>query len=134
MVFGAVLGIFLLGTETVGAGWEPTPRKKVKRMLELSEAGPSDVIYVALHRVNNRVRVVWGNFFHVDLSEATIVTLFLTQGTNQRLTSKLLSELKPGTRIVSYVWTFDGWTPKSRDMSNRLALYVVSERVTPGKG
>ncbi|HKT21089.1 MAG TPA: hypothetical protein VJR06_00500, partial [Nitrososphaerales archaeon] len=100
------------------------------------EADPFRVVYsrlaVSLHRLKGRVKVVWGNFFHVNLSEATVVTLFLTQGTNQRLKSKLLSELKPGTRVVSYVWTFDGWTPKSRDEENELALYVIPDRTGPG--
>lgn len=165
VVFGVALGVFLLGTSTVGAGWEPTSRKKVRRMLEMSGAGPSDVVYdlgsgdgrivveaaksyhakavgveadplrflysrlsVVLHSLQGQVKIVWGNFFHVDLSEATIVTLFLTQGTNQRLRSKLLTELRPGTRVVSYVWTFDGWAPKHRDTENGLALYVVPHR------
>lgn len=165
MIFGAALGVFMLGTAAIGAAWEPTSRRKVRRMLELSGAGPDDVVYdlgsgdgrviieaaksydaravgieadplrviysrlaVSLHRLKGRVKVVWGNIFHVDLSEATVVTLFLTQRTNQRLKSKLLSELRPGTRVVSYVWTFDGWAPKSTDRENELALYVVPER------
>jgi precorrin-6B methylase 2 len=169
MVFGIALGMFLLGTAPMGAGWEPTVGRKVRRMLELSGTGPSDVVYdlgsgdgrviieaarsynaravgveadplrvvysrmaVSLHRLKGKVTVVWGNFFHIDLSEATVVTLFLTQGTNQRLKSKLLSELRPGTRVVSYVWTFEGWTPKSRDEENELALYVIPDRAAPG--
>ena len=169
MVFGVALGVFLLGTASMGAGWEPTASRKVRRMLELSGAGPSDVVYdlgsgdgriiieaaksynaravgveadplrvaysrlaVSLHQLKGKVKVVWGNFFHVDLSEATVVTLFLTQGTNQRLKAKLLSELRPGTRVVSYVWTFEGWTPKSRDEENELALYVIPDRAAPG--
>ena len=165
MVIGAGLAVFLLGTAAIGAGWEPTSRKKVRRMLELSATGPSDVVYdlgsgdgrivleaarsfrakavgveadplralysrlaVSLNRQGGRAKVVWGNFFHQDLSEATVVTLFLTQGTNQKLKPKLLSELRPGTRVVSYVWTFDGWTPKTVDRENELALYIVPER------
>ena len=148
MIFGLVFGIFMLGSMVVGAGWEPTSRRKVRKMLEMSGAGPSDVVYdlgsgdgrivleaartfhakavgveadplrvlfsrlvVAIHHLKGTVRIVWGNFFHVDLSEATIVTLFLSQGTNKKLKSKLLAELKPGTRVISYVWTFDDWTP-----------------------
>ncbi len=165
MVIGAALGVFLLGTAAIGAGWEPTSRRKVRRMLELSGAGPSDVVYdlgsgdgrviieaarscdatavgveadpvrvlysrlaVSLNRLGGSVSVVWGNFFHVDLSEATVVTLFLTQGTNQRLKPKLLSELRPGARVVSYVWTFEGWAPRSADRENELTLYVVPDR------
>ncbi len=166
MAFGAALGLFLLGTAAVGAGWEPTSRRKVSRMLELSGTGPTDIVYdlgsgdgrivieaaksfgaravgleadplrvlysramISLMRLNGRAKVEWGNFFHVDLSEATIVTMFLTQGTNQRLKSKLLAELSPGARVVSYVWTFEGWTPKKRDEEDELSLYVIPDRV-----
>lgn len=161
-------GVFIIWSAFIGAGWEPTARKKVRKMLEMSGAGPSDVVYdlgcgdgriiveaaktfharavgveadpfrmlysrsvVALHRLEGRARVVWANFFHVDLSDATVVTVFLTQGTNQRLKSKLLAELKPGSRIVSYVWTFDGWTPAAIDAKDELSLYVVPPRTGP---
>ncbi len=162
IIFGVFFGIFMLGSAVVGAGWEPTSFSKVRKMLEMSGAGPFDVVYdlgsgdgrvileaartyharavgieadplrvllsrtaIALFRAKDQAKVVWGNFFHVDLSEATIVTVFLSQGTNQRLKSKLLSELRPGTRVVSYVWTFDDWTPASRDQGDRLSLYVI---------
>lgn len=158
-------GVFIIWSAFIGAGWEPTARKKVRKMLEMSGVGPSDVVYdlgcgdgriiveaaktfharavgveadplrmlysrsvVALHRLEGRAKVVWGNFFHVDLSDATVVTVFLTQGTNQRLKSKLLAELKPGSRVVSYVWTFDGWTPTATDTKDELSLYVVPPR------
>jgi precorrin-6B methylase 2 len=156
--------IFVLWSAAIGAGWEPTSRKKVRRMLEMSGAGPSDIVYdlgsgdgrilveaaktyharavgveadpirvifsrlvVSVLHLEGQVKIVWGNFFHTDLSEATIVTLFLSQGTNRKLESKLLAELKPGTRVVSYVWTFDDWTPAARDLDHNLSLYVIKE-------
>lgn len=93
------------------------------------EADPLRVLFsrlaIALRHLNGQAKVVWGNFFHVDLSEATIVTLFLSQDTNRRLMPKLMAELRPGTRVVSHVWTFEGWTPSSRDAEAELSLYVV---------
>jgi SAM-dependent methyltransferase len=93
------------------------------------EADPVRVLYsrvvVSLLHLRNRVKIVWGNFFHIDLSEATIVTLFLTQRTNRKLASKLRSELKSGAKVISYVWTFDDWAPVSTDTENELTLYVV---------
>ena len=164
IVLGGAFGIFVIWSWPMGAGWEPTARAKVRRMLEMSGAGPADVVYdlgsgdgrilveaaktyraravgveadpfralysrlvVAAMHLKGQVRVVWGNFFHTDLGEATIVTLFLTQGANQKLKPKLLSELKPGTKVVSYVWTFNGWTPVERDANNELSLYIVPE-------
>ena len=162
VIFGVAFGVFMLGSAVVGAGWEPTSRKKVRRMLEMSGAGPSDVVYdlgsgdgriileaartyharavgieadpvrylfsrlaISFSAARSRTRVVWGNFFQANLSEATIVTVFLSQGTNRRLKAKLVSELKPGTRVVSYVWTFEDWVPVSSDPRNKLSLYVV---------
>jgi SAM-dependent methyltransferase len=85
------------------------------------------IINVYIMRLNGSVRIVWGNIFHQDISDATIVTLFLWQRTNQKLTKKLLSELKPGTRVVSYIWTFDDWIPVSADEHNRVYLYIIGE-------
>ena len=93
------------------------------------EADPIRVLIsrlaVAVHHLGGQVSVVWDNFFHVNLSEATIVTVFLSQGANQKLKSKLMAELRPGTRVVSHEWTFDGWDPVSEDERQHLAMYVI---------
>ena len=51
--------------------------------------------------VADKVRFVQGNLFQTDLSEATVVTLFLSQSINARLQPKLRRELKAGARVVS---------------------------------
>jgi SAM-dependent methyltransferase len=51
--------------------------------------------------VADRATFIEGDLFTADLSQATVVTLWLTRSVNARLTPKLLSELKPGTRIVA---------------------------------
>ena len=93
------------------------------------EADPLRVLIsrysVAMSHVQGQARVIWGNFFHTNLSEATIVTMFLSQGTNQKLKPKFMAELRPGTRVVSHVWTFDGWSPVSRDERQNLSMYVI---------
>lgn len=75
--------------------------------------------------LNKYVRIAWGNIFHQDISEATVVTLFLWQRTNRMLEEKLQSELRPGTRIITYIWTFDGWSPLEIDKKDRIYLYVI---------
>ena len=42
------------------------------------------------------------DLFRADLREATVVTLFLFPEMNRRLSPKVFSELRPGTRIVSH--------------------------------
>jgi cyclopropane fatty-acyl-phospholipid synthase-like methyltransferase len=52
--------------------------------------------------VADKVTFIRGDLFKADLSDATVVTLFLSQSINQRIEPKLKRELKPGTRVVSH--------------------------------
>lgn len=93
------------------------------------EADPSRFIYSWLNILVSgqvkRARVRFGNLFKKNISDATIVTLFLFGPTNNRLKDKLLSELKPGTRIVSYIWTFEGWEMQGPLSNTRVYLYTI---------
>ena len=48
------------------------------------------------------------DLFETDLSEATVITMFLLPSINLKLRPKLL-DLKPGTRIVSNSFTMEEW-------------------------
>jgi SAM-dependent methyltransferase len=61
--------------------------------------------------VADRVSFVQGDFFEADISEATIVTLYLSRTVNARLEPKLKHDLRPGTRIVSHQFPMPDWTP-----------------------
>ena len=74
--------------------------------------------------VQEKVQVVKGNFFDLDLSEATVVTVFQRVGTNNRLKAKLTSELNPGTRVVSYLHLFEGWSPVEAVEDSKIYLYI----------
>jgi SAM-dependent methyltransferase len=60
--------------------------------------------------VSYRATFVQGDLFEKDLSEATVVTLFLLPKLNLKLRPQLL-DLKPGTRIVSNTFNMDDWEP-----------------------
>jgi SAM-dependent methyltransferase len=50
--------------------------------------------------------------FKADLSRATVLTLYLLPSMMTNLQSKVFSELKPGTRVVSHDYHFgDDWQP-----------------------
>lgn len=46
----------------------------------------------------------------VDISEATVVTLYMFKWFNNALRPKL-QKLKPGSRVVAHDFDIDGWTP-----------------------
>ena len=54
------------------------------------------------------------DLFEADISEATVVTLYLLSHLNEKLRPKLVRELRPGTRIVSHVFGMGDWTPERR--------------------
>ena len=62
-------------------------------------------------RGQDRVTFIEGDLFTADISEATVVTLYLSPSINRRLLPKLTSELRPGTRIVSRQFRFGTWVP-----------------------
>ena len=67
-----------------------------------------------------------------DISQATVVTLYLLSSSNVKLRPRLLSQLKPGARIVSHQFGMGDWTPDkvetftdSNGTSRTLYLWTV---------
>jgi SAM-dependent methyltransferase len=61
--------------------------------------------------VAQRIRFVNQDLFDTDISDATVVTLFLWPTVKTKLRPKLWRDLKPGTRVVSYVHDMGDWMP-----------------------
>ena len=61
--------------------------------------------------VADKVKFLQQDLFETDIREATVVTLYLLPEVNRRLRPKLLSDLKPGTRVVSHNHDMGDWTP-----------------------
>jgi ribosomal protein L11 methylase PrmA len=80
--------------------------------------------------VADRVRFVQQDLFAADISEATVVTMYLLPALNMQLLPKLNRELKPGTRVVSESFDFGGPKPKAMiDVAGRpVYLFVVPIR------
>ena len=62
--------------------------------------------------VTDLVRFRNEDMFHIDVHEATIVTLYLSEKLNVLLRPKLLSELRPGSRILSHDFLMGDWKPE----------------------
>lgn len=84
--------------------------------------------------VADRVTFREQDLFQADLSAATVVTLYLTREVNLRLRPKLLAELLPGTRVVSFNFDMGDWEPAAMlrvDVNGRstpVYLWVVPPR------
>ncbi len=61
--------------------------------------------------VADRVTFIEGDLFAVDLSDATVITVYLLPDVNRKLRDKLLTELKPGARLVAHDFDMESWRP-----------------------
>lgn len=64
------------------------------------------------------------DLFAANISEATVVTLYLLPSLNVKLRPKLMKDLKPGTRIVSHAFDMGDWKPEQTlDVNGRTVYY-----------
>jgi SAM-dependent methyltransferase len=74
--------------------------------------------------VKNRVKFREEDLFEADFQRATVVTLFLWPSLNLKLLPILKQQLKPGTRIVSYIHDMGDWTPEKETVVNGRPIYL----------
>ena len=71
------------------------------------------------------------DFLTVDLSPATVITMYLLPDVNLMLRPKLLSQLKPGSRVVSHAFDMGDWKPDKTERVNGRTIYLW---IIPAKG
>ena len=82
-------------------GIEIDPKLVAEAQAKAREAGVSELV-----QFRNE------DMFRVNVSEATVVTLYLSEKLNVLLRPKLLSELRPGARILSHDFRMGDWKPE----------------------
>jgi len=77
----------------------------------------------------DRVRFVKQDLFRTDISQATVLTMYLLPDTVNLLKDKLLAELRPGTRIISHDYPLTGWIPEKyvqMDLEDKVQISGVT--------
>jgi len=74
--------------------------------------------------VENLVKFEENDLFQGDIHNATVVTLYLLPTINLKLRPKLLSDLKPGTRVVSHSFDMGDWKPEKEDSVDGASIYL----------
>lgn len=86
------------GAQAMGVEYDP-------KLVALSRKNASE------QGVSDRTRFVEGDLFKVDLSRATVITVYLLPDVNRKLRDKLFAELKPGSRLVAHDFDMESWRP-----------------------
>jgi len=61
--------------------------------------------------LQDKAKMIHGDFFNVDLKDADAVTLYLTTSGNERLRPKLEGELRKGAKVISHDFKVGNWKP-----------------------
>lgn len=76
------------------------------------------------HGLQGRARVRLGSYWAQPLRDADVITLFLITTQMRPMERKLRAELKPGSRVVSYAFTFPEWAHEEA----RSGVYLYRQR------
>ncbi|MFN3581784.1 MAG: SAM-dependent methyltransferase [Pseudomonas sp.] len=74
--------------------------------------------------VEGQVEFEQGDLFDKDLSDATVVTMYLLSAVNARLRPVILETMAPGTRIVSHAFDMGPWEPDAFDTLGGSSIYM----------
>ena len=82
--------------------------------------------------VTDRVEFLQQDLFTTNISEATVVTLYLLPHLNLKLRPQLFEQLQPGTRIVSHDFDMGNWKPDrvvKTSEGSIIYLWIVPEEI-----
>jgi SAM-dependent methyltransferase len=124
-----VIGAAARGARGLGVDIDP-------RMIEIATLRASNA------GVGDRARFVLQDLFATDLSQASVITIYLLPSIMDRVATKLATELKPGARVVTHDFPLPGWrvarvqafdVPEKRDytFNDRATIYLY-EVAQPG--
>src|SRR4029077_5947893 len=82
--------------------------------------------------VADRVKFINQDLFKTDISQATVLTMYLLPNTVNMLSEKLQTELRPGTRIISHDYPLAGWIAEETrqfDLEDKIKISGVTTTI-----
>lgn len=80
---------------------------------------------ILLGGVLGRVSIRQKNLFADDWGDADVIFLFLAPVLLRRLAPHLILKLRPGVRVISVHFPFEGWRPSAMDIGNLIFVYEM---------
>ncbi len=149
---------FVLGGLSL-APWVPLRKRDIKRVLRLANLKPGQVFYelgcgdgrlirsipdnitaIGLEinpllylysKLRSRNKIIkLKNLYKEDLSTADVIFVFgMPEKIAKKLKAKLIKELKPGTKIISYAFEFKDWQPVTQDKPNKKEVSIYLYKI-----
>jgi len=73
--------------------------------------------------VTGRARIIEGDIFTTDFTQANVITMYLLPHLNLKLRPQLLA-MRPGTRVVSHSFNMEDWEPDDHSVENGRDIYL----------
>jgi SAM-dependent methyltransferase len=96
-----------------GVGFEIDPDLVKESQENIKKAG-----------VENLAEIRHQDILTVDLSPASVVTMYLLPDVNLKLRPNVLSQMKPGSRVVSHAFDMGDWKPDKTEKVNGRTVYL----------
>jgi precorrin-6B methylase 2 len=162
IILFSIFRLWIYSSYFSGAQWIPSSKESTRRMLELADIKPNEVLYdlgsgdgrvvieaaknfkakaigieidplrvlwsrfvVKKLGLSNRVKIIHGNFFNQNLGNADVVIVYLLPKAIEKLKDKLKRELRPGARVVSQLFKFEGWKLVREDRDLKIYVYKI---------
>jgi SAM-dependent methyltransferase len=74
--------------------------------------------------VENLAEIRQQDILTVDLSPASVVTMYLLPDVNLKLRPNVLSQMKPGSRVVSHAFDMGDWKPDKTERVDGRTIYL----------
>lgn len=92
----------------------------------------SPVLYVIskinlFFRGTKKSKVIFGNFYNQNISDADVIFIFLMPRSIEKLRSKFENELRKGAKVISYAFEMKGWSPKKTIRDGKSQAVFVYE-------
>ena len=102
----------------LGAGWGavafPLARRCPDATVVAYELSPIPWLFLKVRAFlfgPSNLRILRRNFLNDNLAKAALVVCYLYPGAMKRLSSKLMIELKPNTKVISNTFEIPAWNP-----------------------
>lgn len=75
-------------------------------------------------KVTDKVEFKNQDLFDTPIGEATVLTMYLLPSVNMQLRPRILSELEPGTRVVSHAFHMEDWEADHQEKVDGRTVYM----------
>jgi len=79
---------------------------------------------ILIRRMKNNIKIIRQDMHKADISQADVIVTYLFPKANQKLEKKVMTEAKPGARVISYAFCYPNWGHSHKERVGAGNIYV----------